>query len=105
MQQLLEVRLSLLSHPLFPTLPLLSKFLGKDARVVGKQVPFEEFGVRQILVDVVDEMRRAELVVGLPRDFDQTATVAVSIPVHDDANMGLNREIIFKKKKGNTRLV
>lgn len=50
--------------------------------MVGKQVFLEKLRIAQLLVDVIYKMRRPELFICLPWNFDQAAAVAVRLPVH-----------------------
>lgn len=83
LQQFLEIRLPLLSHPLFSTLPVLSKPSRKHTWVIGKQVLFEKFRIAELSVDVIYKMCRPKLLVGLSWYFHQAAAVAVRVSIHD----------------------
>lgn len=83
MQKSLKIGFSFICNPVFPAVPIFSEFLGEHAGMILDQVVLEEFGVWYFFCYVLNEMRRAVLLLNLSGHFDQTTAVVKSFPIHD----------------------
>lgn len=83
MHKSLKIGFPLICNPVFPAVPIFSESFGEHAGMVWDQVVLEEFGVGYFFLYVLNEMRRAVLLLDLSGHFDQTTAVVKSFPIHD----------------------